>query len=106
MIANGNIVSFESNSCREVRGYLGHYLCNELLVETTIKVLHHLERCSNCAALFEECVKARTRLKAAIDRDESSPDLECNIRKSLRQHEPPLVQAILTWLYRARGRSS
>lgn len=107
MIANDNIISFEPPACSEVRNYFGHYLCNELLVETSIKVLHHLERCSNCAGLFEGCANARSRLKAAIDRDEGSRDIERKIRRSLRKHAPPLaVRAILTRIYRARGRSS
>jgi hypothetical protein len=101
------ILSFEPGPCREVRSYFGHYLCNELLVETSIKVLDHIERCDNCGRLFEECIEARSRLKGAIDRGEVASGLERKLRKSLRRQEPPLVvRGILTRICGARGRST
>jgi anti-sigma factor RsiW len=56
--------------CQNTREMLDLYLDNELLVETSHSVLHHLSSCPDCAAEAERRIELRGLLKAAFTQDE------------------------------------
>src|SRR5262244_2960134 len=51
------IVKFENGECKRVRSYLDSYLSNELMVETNLEVLKHLENCADCSREHQDSAK-------------------------------------------------
>jgi hypothetical protein len=51
--------------CREFREISESYFGDELLVETNLKIFHHLEHCRDCRAYFATSKELRTKLRAA-----------------------------------------
>jgi anti-sigma factor (TIGR02949 family) len=82
------IVSFGQGNCERVRRYLDSYISNELLVESNLEVLRHIEQCSACAQELETRTRIRASLQAAVRQEEVPPGLEQKIRKEIREQSP------------------
>jgi Putative zinc-finger len=82
------IVVFGQSNCERVRRYLDSYISNELLVESNLEVLRHIEQCSACSQELETRVRIRASLQAAARREELPPGLEKKIRREIRARSP------------------
>ena len=82
------IVDFGQSNCERVRRYLDSYISNELLVESNLEVLRHVEQCSACSQELETRVRIRESLQAAARREEPPPGLEQKIRREIRERSP------------------
>ena len=85
------IVNFGQSNCERVRRYLDPYISNELLVESNLEVLRHMEQCSACAQELEARVRIRTSLQAAARRDDVPPGLEQKVRRKIQERPPVRV---------------
>ena len=82
------IVNFGQGNCERVRRYLDSYISNELLVESNLEVLRHIEQCSACSQELETRTRIRASLQTAVRREEVPPGLEQKIRRELREQGP------------------
>jgi hypothetical protein len=82
------IVNFGQSNCERVRRYLDSYISNELLVESNLEVLRHIEQCSACSQELETRVRIRASLQAAARREDVPPGLEQKIRREIRERSP------------------
>ena len=73
----------ENRSCESVRRLLDAYVSNELLTETNLDILEHLDRCVACSAAFGSRVQTRETLRRAVRRETAPAELLQSIRKSL-----------------------
>jgi anti-sigma factor (TIGR02949 family) len=83
-----NVLNFDSNQCQQVRRQLDAYLSNELLVETTGKVLRHLESCEACARELESRLRVREALQRAVARQSPPEYLREAIHQRLGSAQP------------------
>jgi anti-sigma factor RsiW len=83
-----NRIQFGEGGCEKARKYLDCYISNELLVETNLEVLRHLESCADCAAEFDSRMRLRIRLKAAVKAQAVPPGLQTQIRERIRSGRP------------------
>ena len=67
------IVDFGQRNCEKVRRYLDSYISNELLVESNLEVLRHIEQCSACSQELETRVRIRTSVQIAARQEEVPP---------------------------------
>src|SRR6185369_2901278 len=79
------IVEFESGQCRRVHSYLDSYLSNELMAETNLEVLTHLEVCPRCAQQLEDRARIKSQLKRAVLNMEAPDSLQRRIRTDIRR---------------------
>lgn len=79
------IVDFESGQCRRVRSYLDSYLSNELMVETNLEVLKHLETCEDCSRALEDRARIKTQLKRVVLNGPAPEALRERIRNDIRR---------------------
>lgn len=82
----------ESRSCKAVHRLLDSYISNELLVETNIEILDHLEACSACTAALDSKVQARAALRLAVQRETAPDGLLQAIRNGLPGHSQPAIR--------------
>jgi anti-sigma factor RsiW len=82
------IVDFGQSNCERIRRYLDSYISNELLVESNLEVLRHVEQCSACSQELETRVRIRASLQAAARREDLPPGLEQKIRREIRERSP------------------
>jgi hypothetical protein len=82
------IVDFGQGNCEKIRRYLDSYISNELLVESNLEVLRHVEQCSACSQELETRVRIRASLQAAARREDVPPGLEQKIRREIREQSP------------------
>ena len=82
------IVDFGQSNCERVRRYLDSYISSELLVESNVEVLRHIEQCSACSQELETRLRIRSSLQAAARREEVPPGLEQKIRREIRERGP------------------
>ena len=79
-----NVPNFNAKECERIRRRLDDYLSNELLVETTGEVLHHLENCEACARELAARTRLRDALRRAalgvVPREELRPSVERRLR--------------------------
>ena len=83
-----NIVNFGQSNCERVQRYLDSYISNELLVESNLEVLRHIEQCSACSQELETRVRIRASLQTAVRREEVPPGLDQRIRREIREQSP------------------
>jgi hypothetical protein len=94
-----NVASFGESTCEKIRRYLDSYISNELLVETNLEVLRHLETCASCSAEFEARTRLKSRLKGAVEGQSLPEDLAGKIREQIRRHEArPMFAAWTVWM--------
>lgn len=79
------IVDFESGQCRRVRSYLDSYLSNELMVETNLEVLKHLETCEDCSRALEDRARIKTQLKRVVLNGQAPAALRERIRNDIHR---------------------
>ncbi len=83
------LLDFEAKSCERIRNYLDAYLSSELLVETSLEVLGHLERCPRCERDLSDRQRLKASLKSAILRQPPAPRvLERRVREWIQAHAP------------------
>ena len=83
-----NRIQFGEGGCEKTRKYLDAYISNELTVETYHEVLRHIEGCADCAAELDTRARLRSRLKAAVNAQSVSPELQVRIREQIRNSQP------------------
>ena len=79
------LVQFGDNPCARISRYVDSYINNELLVETNLEVLRHLETCPACAAEVESRTRIKARLKSAVQNQSVPAELQTRVRAALRQ---------------------
>ena len=85
------IVDFGQGNCARVRRYLDSYISNELLVESNLEVLRHIEQCSACSQELETRLRIRASLQAAARREDVPHGLEQKIRREIHERPPARV---------------
>jgi anti-sigma factor (TIGR02949 family) len=80
-----NVTNFDEGQCRRIRSYLDAYLNSELLVETNLEVLKHLERCRPCEEALETRARVRQLLQRAVLKDAAPPELKARIQREIRR---------------------
>ena len=85
------IVDFGQANCERVRRYLDSYISNELIVESNLEVLRHIEQCNACSQELETRLGIRASLQAAARREDVPPGLEQKIRKEICERSPVRV---------------
>jgi hypothetical protein len=73
----------ENKSCEAICRLLDAYVSNELLTETNLDVLDHLDRCADCSAALNSRVEARTTLRMAVHQQTAPAELLHSIRNAL-----------------------
>src|SRR5262249_48084928 len=79
------IVKFENGECKRVRSYLDSYLSNELMVETNLEVLKHLESCADCSRLLDDRARIKAQLRRVVSNVQAPEALQDRIRNDLRR---------------------
>ncbi len=77
-------INFADKSCEKYRKRPDAYLSNELMEETRLETLSHLERCPRCAEELVTKQRLKDALRRAVNRDEPAPkELRHKILKPL-----------------------
>ena len=84
------IIDFGQSGCERVRRYMDSYISNELLVESNLEVLRHIEQCSECSKELETRMRIRGSVKDAVQRQELPAGLEQKIRTNIRESSPAM----------------
>src|SRR5215471_9947007 len=79
------IVKFENGECKRVRSYLDSYLSNELMVETNLEVLKHLEGCPDCSRILDDRARIKAQLKQVALNVQAPEALRDRIRSDIRR---------------------
>ena len=82
------IVDFGQRGCERVRRYMDSYISNELLVESNLEVLRHIEQCGGCSQELETRVRIRAALQTAARREDVPRGLEHKSRREIRESRP------------------
>lgn len=82
----------ENKSCNAVYRLLDAYVSNELLTETNLDILDHLESCPACSALMESKARARAAVKLAVQHEPVPAALLASIRNSLPRSAQPATR--------------
>ncbi len=70
-------------NCQEIHHYLDPLLDNELSVEESARILHHLDECASCQTQWNDLSKLRTELHDTIDGINVPAHLESSLRKAV-----------------------
>ena len=95
------IVNFESGQCKRVRSYLDSYLSNELMVETNLEVLKHLESCEDCSRAFDDRARIKSELKRVVLNAQAPESLRERIRTDIRRTHRPNFVFSSSWMLTA-----
>src|SRR5262245_5510767 len=79
------IVDFEGGQCQRVRSYLDSYLSNELMVETNLVVLKHVESCDECSRTLNDRARIKAQLKRIVLNTQAPEALHERIRTDIRR---------------------
>jgi len=83
-----NVVNFEQKSCERIRGLLDAYVSNELLVETNLEVLRHLNVCTSCGTIAAERARVKRMLKQAVGSENAPATLRSRIQREIQATRP------------------
>jgi hypothetical protein len=83
-----NVVNFEQKSCERIRGLLDAYVSNELLVETNLEVLRHLNVCTSCGTIAAERARVKRMLKQAVGSENAPAALRSRIQREIQAARP------------------
>jgi hypothetical protein len=83
-----NVVNFEQKSCERIRGLLDAYVSNELLVETNLEVLRHLNVCTSCGTIAAERARVKKMLKQAVGSENAPAALRSRIQREIQATRP------------------
>jgi hypothetical protein len=83
-----NVVNFEQKSCERIRGLLDAYVSNELLVETNLQVLRHLNVCTSCGTIAAERARVKRMLKQAVGSENAPAALRSRIQREIQATRP------------------
>ncbi len=72
-------------NCEEIRHYLDPLLDNELSVDESARILHHMEECLSCQSKWNSLSKLRTDVHQSISSIEIPHHLENNLRRAVDQ---------------------
>src|SRR5262249_36548519 len=95
------IVDFEGSQCRKVRSYLDSYLSNELMVETNLEVLKHLESCESCSRALEDRARIKEQLKRVVVSTKAPDALRERIRADIRRSDRFIFNPRRSWMLAA-----
>src|SRR5262249_13510641 len=79
------IVKVENGECQRVRSYLDSYLSSELMVETNLEVLKHLEGCADCSRILDDRARIKAQLKRVALNVQAPESLRDRIRSDIRR---------------------
>jgi anti-sigma factor RsiW len=91
----------ESSDCQDTKEMLDLYLDNELLIETSHSLLHHLGSCPDCIAESERRLEVRSLLKAMSMLDD---DYQRDTEQVLRRRIEAALQKEQRWALTANIR--
>lgn len=83
-----NVVNFEQKSCERIRCLLDAYVSNELLVETNLEVLRHVNLCASCGTIATERARVKKMLKQAVGSENAPAALRSRIQREIRATRP------------------
>jgi Putative zinc-finger len=83
-----NTLSFDSKRCERIRLQLDSYLSNELLVETAIEIVRHLESCEACSRDLESRMRVRDALQRAVAKQPVPDCVRAGVLRKLRESQP------------------
>jgi hypothetical protein len=92
-----NILSFEQNVCKKMRGCMDSYLHSETAGRIGGEMLAHLESCAACAGEFEARSRLKNRLRQAVLDQEPPVELRDRIQRSMRKGAFDTKSAFDTW---------
>ena len=95
------IVKFENGECKRVRSYLDSYLSNELMVETNLEVLKHLESCADCSQVLDDRARIKSQLKRAVLNVQAPAALQERIRSDIRRPRSLNFNLTQSWILAA-----
>jgi anti-sigma factor (TIGR02949 family) len=95
------IVKFENGECKRVRSYLDSYLSNELMVETNLEVLKHLESCMDCSRLLDDRARIKAQLKRVVLNVQAPDALRDRIRNDIRRPQRLSFGLTPSWMLAA-----
>ena len=72
-------------TCERVLGLIDAYIDNELLVETNVDVLQHMQGCPRCAAELNLRSALKKRVRAAGQTTDATPEFQLRIHDVLRE---------------------
>jgi len=81
------VIDFGHAECKQLEQYLDSYVNNELSVETSHKLVAHLEGCEACSREVAARIRLRAAVKRAIEGQETTNDVGAHIRERLREEE-------------------
>lgn len=81
---------FTGNDCSQVLEQLDTYLDRELPEQAATECAQHLKGCRSCSAELETRSALRNRLKVAVQGITVSPEVQAQIRQSLRAPAAPV----------------
>jgi anti-sigma factor RsiW len=81
--------SFGGQACKRALARLDSYIDDELLVESSLEVMEHFERCKGCMEEERERRKIRARLQTAVREVRVPRTLEWRVQDRLRQARRP-----------------
>src|SRR5262245_49535590 len=84
-------MQLENRSCEAVHRLLDSYISNELLTETNLEILDHLDRCAACTAAVESRIMTRESLKVAVQGETAPAELLEGIRSALPRKSSSLI---------------
>ena len=82
-----NTINFSEAVCKRIRTQLGHYLSNELSVETDHEVMKHLEACAACSQELEARMLVKNLLRRAVQSETAPPVLRQRIAGRIHASE-------------------
>jgi anti-sigma factor (TIGR02949 family) len=95
------ILNFENGQCNKVRSYLDSYLNDELMVETNLEVLKHLESCADCSRLLDDRARIKAQLRRAVSNVQAPEALRDRIRNDLRRPQRFSFNFTQSWMLAA-----
>ena len=79
------VISIGRFECREVRELADAFIDNELLVETTLQVLGHIDRCRDCRAFVEEKIRLKRLVYTSVKQLDVPETLRGNVWEQIRK---------------------
>jgi Putative zinc-finger len=76
-------------TCERVLGLIDAYIDNELLVETNVDVLQHIQSCPRCAGELNFRSALKKRVRSAGQTADATPEFQLRIHDALREAAKP-----------------
>lgn len=79
-----NVINFNEKICEKIREYFDAYVDNELLVETDLQVLQHLESCDRCKRVLDERIRLKRAVQRVVEQQQVPDTLVTSVQNAIR----------------------